>query len=310
MSKFEDVRPLPIETELPDELCRIMYTDEYRETLGLARALLQKGEYSERALELTGKVIGLAPAFYTIWNYRFDIVMHLAEQRGRLAEALDEELDWLDEVTLNNPKNYQIWSYKQALLQKHPSPSFKRELPILQMMIDDDTKNYHVWSYRKWCVLFFRDFSHELSYSDLLIQRDIYNNSAWTHRMFVLKHSGPDSKQLGLEIEYVTQKIELVPQNVSVWSYLRGLHENFLENKYDESILQFAANFTKNVAETDFDEADLPEIESSHALEFLAGVYASQDAKKKSAIRAYQALSSKYDPIRKIYWQRQISLIK
>lgn len=310
MDNFDDVTPLPIETELEDELCRIMYTDEYRETLGLARALLQAGEYSERALKLTAKVISLAPAFYTIWNYRYDIVMHLATQRGEVAEAIDRELDWVDEVTLNNPKNYQIWSYKQALLQKHPFPSFRRELPILQMMIEDDTKNYHVWSFRKWCVLFFQDFSHELSYSDLLIKRDIYNNSAWTHRMFVFKHSEPDSTQIKLEIDYVKDKIELVPQNVSVWSYLRGLYENFWDSKYDESIIKFAASFTSNVQDFDHKDSSLPEIESSHALEFLANIYAYQENKKQNAIRAYLALSSKYDPIRKVYWQRQISLIK
>lgn len=310
MDKFEDIEPLPIDTGLQDELCRIMYTDEYRETLGLARALLKKGELSERALRLTERVIALAPAFYTIWNYRFDIVMHLAREKGSLGECIDRELNWVDEVTLNNPKNYQIWSYKQALLQKHPAPKFKRELPILELMIDDDTKNYHVWSFRRWCVLLFQDFSRELSYSDSLIQRDIYNNSAWTHRMFVLKHSEPAEDQVALEIEYVKDKIELVPQNVSVWSYLRGLHDNFLDSEYDESVLEFAAKFTKNVAENDYQEDELPDIESSHALEFLASVYASSQDKKQYAIRAYNALSSKYDPIRKLYWQRQRSLIK
>lgn len=309
METFEDVVPLPITTDLPDELCRIMYTDEYKELMGIARSLIQQKEYSERALDLTARVIDLAPAFYTIWNYRFDIVMHLANSGHKVEDFLNQELDWVDEVTLNNPKNYQIWSYKQALLQNHPSPSFKRELPILQLMINDDTKNYHVWSFRKWCVLFFQDFTQELQYSNLLIQRDIYNNSAWTHRMFVLKNIRPDNEQVELEIEYVKEKIELVPQNVSVWAYLRGLYENFLGNKFDDTVLKFAKSFTKRVTETDFAAADLPEIESSFALEFLACIYSASGDTKKEAIRAYKALAEKYDPIRKTYWQRQISVL-
>ncbi|QLL34166.1 hypothetical protein HG536_0G00230 [Torulaspora globosa] len=311
MKGFEDVQPLPIVTELPDELCQIMYTEEYKQTMGIARALLQKQEYSKRALDLTAKVIGLAPAFYTIWNYRFDIVMHMAEQEEDAARLLNEELDWVDETTLNNPKNYQIWSYKQALLERHPAPNFKRELPVLELMINDDTKNYHVWSFRKWCVLFFQDFSQELSYSDLLIQKDVYNNSAWTHRMFVLKHSNPDREQIDLELDYVKEKIELVPQNVSAWAYLQGLYENFLSGSYDAGILQFAQMLTNNVTDSaESPETTLPEIESSYALEFLATVYAKTDATKKKAVKAYQALAAKYDPIREAYWQRQISMLE
>lgn len=306
MDEFGDIQAMPVTTGLPDELCQIMYTDEYRETMGIVRALLQKRELSERALRLTAKAVGLAPAFYTAWNYRFDIVMHMVEKEddSGKAQVLNTELDWLDEFTLNNPKNYQIWSYKQALLERHPKPSLKRELPLLELMINDDTKNYHVWSFRKWCVLFFQDFTHELSYSDSLIQRDVYNNSAWTHRMFVLKHTNPGKDQIQLELEYVKEKIDLVPQNVAVWSYLQGLYEKFL-GSYDESIINFARKFTKNVAEVQ--ERPLPEIESSYALEFLATVYSKNDATKRNALAAYRALAEKYDPIRKPYWQRQIS---
>lgn len=309
MDGFDDVRPLPITTGLPNELCQIMYTDEYKETMGVARALLQQRELSSRALELTAKVIALAPAFYTIWNYRFDIVMHLAAQESDPGRYLTAELDWVDETTLNNPKNYQIWSYKQALLERHPGPSFKRELPVLELMIDEDTKNYHVWSFRKWCVLFFQDFSHELSYSDRLIQDDVYNNSAWTHRMFVLKHSSPDREQIDLELDYVREKISLVPQNVSSWAFLQGLYENFLSSSYDESVLEFAQRLTKDVTEPGNNSA-LPEIESSCALEFLASVYARADVTKQKAVTAYQALAAKYDPIREAYWQRQIALLE
>lgn len=122
---YSDVKPLPIETDLQDELCRIMYTEDYKRLMGLARALISLNELSPRALQLTAEIIDVAPAFYTIWNYRFNIVRHMMSESEDIVLYLNKELDWLDEVTLNNPKNYQIWSYRQSLLKLHPSPSFK-----------------------------------------------------------------------------------------------------------------------------------------------------------------------------------------
>lgn len=307
MEGYEDISPLPLDTGFKDELCQIMYTDEYRMVVGTARALMERREYSERAKELTGRVIDLAPAYYTAWNYRFDILMHLANGN---AELLNQELEWIDEVTLNNPKNYQIWSYKEAVLKNHPSPSCKRELPILQLMLDDDTKNYHVWSFRKWCILFFGDFTHELAYTEMLLERDVYNNSAWTHRMFVLKYTSPSNDHLLEEIEFVKAKIKLVPQNVSVWTYLRGLYENFFNANYDDRIVQFTKNFTHGVEDEQAEMNVNVEVESSFALEFLAHVYTLRGgAMIPKAIQAYKGLATRYDPIRKNMWERKIAKI-
>ena len=310
---YEDVEQLPIETGLDNELCQIMYTDEYKQVMGIARKMMQDKEYSERALILTSKVIDLVSAFYTIWNYRFSIVESLLENSysNDKQAFVNKEMDWLDDITLNNPKNYQIWSYRQALLNIHPSPDMKRELPILQIMIDEDTKNYHVWSYRKWCVQFFQDYTNELQYTDSLIQRDVYNNSAWTHRMFVLKYVQADTEMVRYEIDYTKEKIEFVPQNVSSWNYLRGLYEIFLEYKYDEEIIEFAKTFTNNILDIDVCREEtvsqFPPIESSFALEFLADVYSQDSTKCTNAIKALSALALKYDPIRKGLWNYKIN---
>lgn len=306
---FSDVEPMSIELGVDNELCKIMYTDEYKLLLGLCRRLMSEGEVSERALLLTAKVINLAPAFYTVWNYRYNIIKERLGSAANKEDLLDKELDWLDEVTLGNPKNYQIWSYRQALLKLHPQPSFKREMPIIQLMIDEDTKNYHVWSYRKWCVLFFEEFENELQFADLMIRRDIYNNSAWTHRMFVWQHTQPSSTQIIGEIDnYLRTKIELAPQNISCWTYLRGLYELFLKENYDPSVIRFAETFVDGVLDESSEEPD--NIESSYALEFLAHVYSRDPEKKQRAIRAYNLLAEKYDPIRSKLWQRKLTQLK
>lgn len=294
---YDDVAPLPITASASGELCQILYTDEYKELMGIARAMLQSREYSERALHLTGLVIDTVPAFYTIWNYRFNIVKNLF---GDSRDSLNEELDWLDEFTLSNPKNYQIWSYRQSILQIYPEPSFQRELPVLHLMLEDDTKNYHVWSYRKWCVMFFKDFSRELAFADDFISRDVYNNSAWSHRMFVLKNTEATTALVNSEIKYAMSSIELAPQNVSPWNYLRGIYELFLNEKYDDEVISFASKFVGNFFEL---KEQKSAIDSSFALEFLAHVYSKDTEKNTLSIKAYDALSERYDPIRKSFWQ-------
>ena len=279
--------------------------------MGLARALISVNELSARALQLTAQVIDVAPAFYTIWNYRFNITRHMMTESDDTVSYLNKELDWLDEVTLNNPKNYQIWSYRQSLLKLHPSPSFKRELPILKLMIDDDSKNYHVWSYRKWCCLFFNNFQHELAYTSKLIELDIYNNSAWTHRMFYWVNFKDVASEVELadELQYTMDKIQLVPQNISSWTYFRGFQELFHNKIQRESeVVQFATSFIASVLSLPIDlPQDLPEIESSYALEFLANHWSADPRTQDSAVKAYSLLAIKYDPIRKNLWHHKIN---
>ncbi|EJS42900.1 ram2p [Saccharomyces arboricola H-6] len=311
---YSDITPLPIQTDSQDELCRIMYTEDYKQLMGLARALISVNELSPRALELTSHVIDVAPAFYTIWNYRFNIIRHMVTESDDSVSYLNKELDWLDEITLNNPKNYQIWSYRQSLLKLHPSPSFKRELPVLKLMIDDDSKNYHVWSYRKWCCLFFNDFQHELAYTTDLIESDIYNNSAWTHRMFYWVNAKDVVSEVELadELQFIMDKIQLVPQNISSWTYLRGFQEFTHDTiQWDNKVVQFATSFIADVLSLPTDSPqNLPEIESSYALEFLACHWSADPSSRESAIKAYTLLSIKYDPIRKNLWQHKMNSLQ
>lgn len=319
---YDDITPIAIESSLgSDELCKILYTDEYKQLMGLARSMLSNNELSVRAFRLTSKIIDLVPAFYTIWNYRFNILSYLINHK-QIADSdafIIKELDWLDQITLNNPKNYQIWSYRQSILTKlmRGQPSLKYELPIIEMMLNDDTKNYHVWSYRKWVVKLVADYTNELTFVNNLIDRDVYNNSAWNHRMFYLKQIHPDPLFLMQELEYVKTKISLAPQNVSSWNYLRGLldflQSNHLDGTYDNNnnnietfILQFVSNLPldPNVS----DVSTLPDIQSSYALEFLADIYALKGERQLSEL-CYKYLSIKYDPIRKNYWNHKIKLL-
>ncbi|CDO94881.1 unnamed protein product [Kluyveromyces dobzhanskii CBS 2104] len=300
---YSDVQRVSVGSGLENELCAIMYTDEYKELISIFVGLLQQNEVSERAFAVTTAVIENAAALYTAWNYRFEIGTALFQDQDRW----EKELDWLDEFTLNNPKNYQIWSYRQAVISQQQKPQFVRDLPILDLMIEDDTKNYHVWSYRKWSVQFFKDWSHELDFVNKYIDRDVYNNSAWTHRAFYLQNIDPTEHEsiFDAEISYCFEKISMAPQNVSPWNYLRFIYGSFKNNEFDARLVEFASSFIGTVLEVGTDSNSVaPHVRSSFALELLADIYAKRDSNKAKI--AYQALADTWDPIRKHYWNLRI----
>ena len=62
-----DIVPIP-QDDGPHPLAQIAYSDHYAQAMSYLRALMVgTGEMSERALLLTGDIIAMNPAHYTIW---------------------------------------------------------------------------------------------------------------------------------------------------------------------------------------------------------------------------------------------------
>lgn len=71
-----------------------------------------------------------------------------------------------------------------------------------------------------------------------------------THRMFYWANSkGVVSEvELADELQFVLDKIQLVPQNISSWTYLRGLQELAPgADQWNDKLVQFATSFIANV---------------------------------------------------------------
>ncbi|KAH3662413.1 hypothetical protein OGAPHI_005665 [Ogataea philodendri] len=277
----------------PSPVCQILYTDEFKELISIAKGLMQKDEHSERALALTERVIKKVAAHYTIWSYRFNIVQDLE------GFDLQKELDWCAQIALNNPKNYQIWHYRsliiELILKRKGTIPLENEYSILKQMLDQDSKNYHVWSYRRWLVEKFDLFrtDSELSYTEEMLAADVRNNSAWNHRFYVLlgnKKGLPDNL-LNKELEFVQDKIRLAPTNPSSWNYIKGI---YFKLGMDISNLEpLATTYT-----------DLKAIYSLFAFELLAEISVKQH-KSEKAVELYTLLQD-MDGIRKRYWQWKI----
>ena len=303
--EWADVVPIPQEDTGPNSLAVISYTDEYSEASSYMRAIMAANEHSNRVLDLTEHLISMNPGHYTVWLYRADTLF-------KLGSDLHEELEWLNEVSLEHIKNYQIWHHRQMLLTKlkeieDPLQACSGEKEFLSEMFEKDPKNYHVWSYRIWLVREFGLWERfgELESAEAFLGKDIRNNSAWNFRWFLVfgREAQTDFKVSEeiwqREFQFTKTNIDLLPQNESSWSYLRGL----LGKR--GSPLSEEADFASRFASVERPD----EVRSSFALDFVADAYAEDERKIGDARRALELLETRYDPIRAKYWGYRKTLL-
>jgi protein farnesyltransferase/geranylgeranyltransferase type-1 subunit alpha len=280
-------------------------------------------EYSPRVLHLTEHIIDLNPAHYTVWLYRANTIFALNAN-------IYDELEWVDSISMDNQKNYQIRHHRQLLID-HLFTTLKsraevlalarRELEFMAVMFAQDSKNYHMWSYRQYLVRKLSLFPSqcgtaetgepdELANMEALIADDVRNNSAWAHRFFLIFFdpgcSSPGSRAterddavpaavIDREIEFAKERLALAPQNQCPWNYIRGVLRK--GGRPLAALEGFVAQFVRlGDAECRGDD-----VKSSHALDFLADAWAEMGEWEK-ADRALVLLEEKYDRIRGSYW--------
>ncbi|KAF2876417.1 farnesyltransferas-like protein [Massariosphaeria phaeospora] len=293
---WADIDPLPQDDGGLHPLAAINYTDEYSEAMGYLRAVMANNEFSKRILELTEHVISLNPAHYTVWLYR-------AKTLFEINAPLRDEIEWLNPTALKHLKNYQIWHHRQTVIEALGSPD--GEADFIDSMLEHDSKNYHVWSYRQWLVKRFDLFEGkgELEWTEQMVEQDLRNNSAWNHRWFLVI-GGRDGRALDeetfkREMDFAKRLVRKAPQNQSSWNYLRGLARH--------------ANSTSALKDFALEFADLSrpdEIHSSHALDLLADILATEEDQKEEARQALDLLATRYDPIRAYYWNYRKGLLE
>lgn len=232
--------------------------------------------------------------------------------------------------------------HHRQIIMSHIPTLPPNEFAFLARMFNQDAKNYHVWSYRHWLVRHFSLWDSELPYIESLLLEDVRNNSAWNHRWFVVfcRHTDPavhtindlnnepaaarskapagaggdtqaiergdkkikiDPAIIEREIEYAKQAIRTAPQNQSPWNYLRGVLRN--QGQGLGALKDFAESFA-DVSRED-------EVRSSHALDFLADVYAAEEEEqgRERASAALELLARRFDPIRRNYWNYRRELL-
>lgn len=281
--------------------------------MGYLRAIMSANETTPRVLSLTSHIITLNPAHYTVWLYRARTIF-------AISSPIEQELEWVNEIASSNQKNYQIWHHRQLLID-HLYPSLTseeqtalgdREREFMGSMFDEDAKNYHVWSYRQYLVrkMGLWDEEGEMGSVEALLRRDVRNNSAWSHRFFLVfsnpSHSTPGSPAtkhdpaipdhiLDRELEFAKTATFEAPQNQSPWNYIRGVLRK--GGRMLGTLESFAGEFVREE-----EEEGREEVRSSHALEFLVDVWGEKGDMDKVAW-GLGLLAGKYDRVRKGYWE-------
>eukprot|EP00741_Cyanophora_paradoxa_P016891 tig00020943_g16312.t1 len=226
--EWRDVAPVP-QDDGPHAVVRIAYPREFTDTMDYFRAVLFADEMSDRALEVTSDAIRLNAGNYTAWHFRRKLVRALKRD-------LREELEYIDDVSMENPKNYQIWFHRRAIVDELGDGS--RELEFTASKLADDAKNYHAWAHRQWAIRRFGLWENELQFCHDLLQDDHRNNSAWNQRFFVLTRGGEvaslPQEVRGQEIQYGFNWIARDPTNESPWSYVRGMVQHGGEYRFSD----------------------------------------------------------------------------
>ncbi|PYI06566.1 CaaX farnesyltransferase alpha subunit [Aspergillus sclerotiicarbonarius CBS 121057] len=321
--EWDSIQPIPLDDGSESgaqPLATIAYASEYLEATSYLRAVMAANEMSERALKLTEDIISMNPAHYTVWIYRAKILIALEKD-------LKDELEWLNGVSLKYLKNYQIWHHRQVLMSRRdafPTPPVK-EPDFLMEMFAQDSKNYHVWTYRHWYVRHFKlwDAPREIQDVEALLASDVRNNSAWNHRYMLrfgprddepdagMQNSGGDPSEKGrlavvdedvidAELQYAKSKIVRAPENRSPWTYARGVLR--AAGRPLSEWKEFTGKFV-------IEKEGGVEVKSSHAVEWLADVFAEESGSGQEAVRMLTLLKEKYDPIRSNYWDYRIRTI-
>lgn len=213
--------PLP-QDDGPSPVVAIAYRDDFRETMDYFRSLYSSRELSPRSLLLTSLAISVNPANYTVWHFRRQVL-------EALGADLTEELEFTEGVAKRNAKNYQLWHHRRWVAEKLGPDAASRELEFTRKIFCLDAKNYHAWSHRQWVLQALGGWEDELDYCAQLLKEDVFNNSAWNQRYFVITKSpslGGLNAMRDSEVDYAIEAIHANPENESPWRYLRGLYND------------------------------------------------------------------------------------
>uniref|UniRef100_A0AC35GAM8 Uncharacterized protein n=1 Tax=Panagrolaimus sp. PS1159 TaxID=55785 RepID=A0AC35GAM8_9BILA len=301
--EWKDIEPI-YNSEAEDSVVAIALRDEFLDAFAYLRAVMNKGEESDRAFELTTECTRLNPANYSVWEYR----RHLLR---KLNKDLNEELDFIEESIQDNLKNYQVWHHRREIVTWIGEK--KIDMEFINSILKDDPKNYHAWQHRVFLVRHFDvSLDSELRSTSEFISSDVFNNSAWTYRYFIIAEMSDNfenAKILDDEIKFTLTYIKAAVNNASSWSYLSGLMD-FSSYADHPEIIDFAKECCLSAGTKELDISK--SAETPQALAFLAEANISLIEEKKAVANSLQTARACYerliaiDPIRRRLWNHKL----
>jgi len=221
------------------------------EYLALTNSVLSRKkarDWSRDAFDQTEHLLELNPEFYTVWNYRRNIILNGIFPQSTPEDNNDllaNELSMTMAALRQHPKVYWIWNHRRWCLQNVPDgpvvdgkPSlqwrkanWQRELAVVEKMLDADARNFLAWNYRRYVLASMPDqrpIITELAYTTRKIGASFSNFSAWHQRSKVyssLWNAGELDPLHSREEEFdlVHNALFTDPDDQSAWIYHRWL---------------------------------------------------------------------------------------
>lgn len=98
-------------------------------------------------MELTGQLVAVNPDFYTIWNYRREILLSIRngskadEENEEFAKICRNELQLTENCLRVNPKSYCVWHQRRWVIEQMPDPDLKMEISLCNQCLQLDERN-------------------------------------------------------------------------------------------------------------------------------------------------------------------------
>ncbi|GMM32545.1 Rab geranylgeranyltransferase [Martiniozyma asiatica (nom. inval.)] len=270
-SSLQSVHSLPSEKTLSkDEIVARMKREapKVKKYINLQSQILKAKEdniIDDSFLKLSQELLNWNPEFYTIWNYRKELIIGLfSSDTESLQLHISDELQLTLLLLKSHPKSYWIWNHRLWCLKHIPRPDWPMEMKLIEKFFDADSRNFHAWQYRRVIVDLMKDGSNdrllllgEWEFTKRMIEKDIANYSAWHNRsklinvLFTSAVSNDSNiekeklkdyydiflnrdKYLFIKKEWQLLKTAMYtdPDDSSVWFYIKWIFSNyFLSDK-------------------------------------------------------------------------------
>jgi len=160
--------------------------ESYLNTVKIINEKRKNKVYDEEAFNLTTKILSFNVEYYTLWNFRRKILLHQFETLTpeEKEKKFENELEFQEKCVRKKPKSYWAWNHRRWILENMEKPNWKRELLLVNGMLNLDTRNFHGWDYRRYVISKSKvsTVKEEFEYTTKKISQSFSNYSAWHYR--------------------------------------------------------------------------------------------------------------------------------
>ena len=199
-------------------------TEGYIKLSSAISLMKQEKRRDVATLDLIQKMLIMNPDFYSLWNYRREILEYKYVDKPSAfdKDAGERELTLSSQAIQKNPKSYPAWHHRLWVGSKVVGGiDYTEEIQLCDKFLSVDQRNFHCWNYRREIVKLGNiSVDDEMKFSMKKISENFSNYSAFHHRSVYLRNCQGDLNDiLEKELSIVHDAIFTEPDDQSAWWY-------------------------------------------------------------------------------------------